>query len=73
VSMNYGPKGHKRWGSVHSVAFHAREERSCSSRARTLDQAGQVRMACWKVAGSFSKWGQVRSGFSLNKQVCAPL
>jgi len=64
VVVMYSPRARVRWGSDHTLASWPREETSFSRRSRSLDRAGQERMACWNVSGSVSHRGQVRLGSS---------
>jgi len=66
VSEMYSSKGRMRWGSVHIRASCLREETTSSLRSRTLERAGQVRMACSKDSGPVPQRGQDVSGFLSN-------
>jgi len=68
VSGMYSPRARTTWSSVHSGASCSREETSFSLRSRTLERAGQVRMASSNDSGSIPHLGQVVSGFSSNKE-----
>ena len=68
VSVIYSPKAGIRWGSVHNVALHPREETSFSRRSQTLARAGHVRMACWNVSGPVPHRGHVGFGSSSNHE-----
>jgi len=68
VFVMYSLKARTRRGSDHRVASCPSEETCFSRRSRSLDRAGQVRIACWNVSGSVSQRGQVRLGSSSNQE-----